>query len=66
MTYFKFSVDCVKTSNQMLQKELECLWEAEEILALSVGGQERSDAGTAVVNQATLVGGHVLRLRMSS
>lgn len=63
-TYLQFGVDCVKTTDQMLQKEFEGLRKAEEVLALSVGREEGGNASTSVVDETTLVGGHVLRLWM--
>lgn len=62
--YLKFGVDCVKTADEVLEKEFERLWQAEEVFALSIGGEEGGNASTSVVDEATLVRGHVLRLGM--
>lgn len=64
-THFEFGVDCVQATDQVLEEQFECLWQAKQVLALLVGRQEGRDPGTTIVDQATLVRGHVLGLCMA-
>lgn len=46
----------------MLQEELECLRQTKQVLALAVSRKKGGNAGTTVVDEATLVCSHVLWL----